>query len=551
MHRRIAIKCIGRMRPCFSGPQAARLGYSGLATQCIRQWPPIANAQSFSHFTVPKRQFASQPWHENDEQTLQPLDTEAQHQEQPPRKQATYKSWILFNLVGVAAAFMTAVVLKSAPGFGGGGSDDKKIINKTSFSPFTIVSKEQVSPTAFVLSVRAAAAAEGSGSTAQAQPFREAWDHGLWSVEVKQPQLQIARHYTPLPPPPPLLSSSSSSPSSSSDPNRGDGVPLLRFLIREVDGGEMSAYLGKLRVGDAAWLRGPRLGFDVARRLGGAGRRVVFVAGGTGIAPALQVARRVLDGGPGGGGGGGGGGGNNERGPTVSILWANRRAADALGRQQRHAVSARGGNGWWWWFSNLWRREDKVPLHKIGEHQRAQAAEVEDSSFAQQIRDLERRHPDRFRISYYVDEEGSFIRAQDLRAALVDGGMYTSSSSSSSSTPGGQPLPLSKTCPWHSATALSKLPDDDDFGRRDAECRCGGPNSAQVEGAPSSTATTVGANLICVSGPDGFIEAYAGPKRWYAGTEMQGPVRGVLGRMLATDSSDRAEVEGNWLVLKL
>lgn len=537
------------MRPCLSGPQAARLGYSSLATQYRHQRPASANTQSFPRLPIPKRQISSQPPQQNHEPPLQPSDAEPQPQDQPPRKQGTLKSWILFNIAGLSAVLITAVVLKSA-GFSGG--EDKKVINKTSFSPFTIVSKEQVSPTAFILSVRAAKG-DGKGDGDSAQAFREAWEHGLWSVEAKQPQLQIARHYTPLPPPPSPLSSPSSSSSQLSNENIESPLPLLRFLIRRVDGGEMSTYLGKLRAGDAVWLRGPHLGFDVDKRLGDIGRRVVFVAGGTGIAPALQVARRLLDGG--GGGGGEGDGAEEQQQPTVSILWANRRAADALGRERERRAVSTGGGGTGRWFSSWWRRGDEAPSpsHHVGEQQQgrkqAEVEEEEESSFAQQqIRDLQRRHPDRFRVSYYVDEEGSFIGARDLRAALTDGGGTHSSSSSSSSS--SALLPLSKTCPWHSPAALAKLPDDDDFARRGVECRCGGGGG----GASSSTTTTAGAgagaNLICVSGPDGFIEAYAGPKRWYAGTEMQGPVRGVLGRMLA-DGGNGAEVEENWLVLKI
>ncbi len=69
---------------------------------------------------------------------------------------------------------------------------------------------------------------------------------------------------------------------------------LLRFLIRTVDGGEVSHYLARLGLGDTVELRGPHLGFDVPLRMGNAGQ-LVFLAGGTGIAPALQAIRAVLD----------------------------------------------------------------------------------------------------------------------------------------------------------------------------------------------------------------------------------------------------------------
>ncbi|KAI1762696.1 hypothetical protein GGR53DRAFT_402791 [Hypoxylon sp. FL1150] len=504
MHNHITTRWAGRMRPCLEGLRATRFG-SGLETQWIYRSRTVLVAQRPSRFPIPKRHFSYLPARQNQESRLQSSDASSQAQEPPRRQQSTHKSWVLFNVAGLSAVIIAAVVLKSASSSDG----DKRIINKTSFSPFTIVSKEQVSPTAFILSVRPGNNVEGGGGSAQA--FREAWDHGLWSVEIKQPQLQIARHYTPLPP----LSAHESASSQNDE--------VLRFLVRKVDGGEMSTYLSKLRVGDAVWLRGPHLGFDIKKRLGDAGRRVVFVAGGTGIAPALQVAQRLLDAPT-----ENADGEKYEAGkkPTVSILWANRRADDALGRQQQ-ASSSSGGKSW---FSGWWRRGDETPPGNMIEQK-----EMAETSFAQQIRDLERRHPGRFRVSYFVDEKGSFIGAQDLRATLIDG-------RNTPSTPQ-QPLPPAKTCAWHSPTALAKFPDDDDASRRDTECKCIQKSTQEVK------STNVGANLICVSGPDGFIEAYAGPKRWYAGTEMQGPVRGVLGRMLA--DGDRPEVEGNWLVLKL
>ncbi|KAI1084140.1 hypothetical protein F5B20DRAFT_523810 [Whalleya microplaca] len=377
---------------------------------------------------------------------------------------------------------------------------DDDIINRTDFSPFTIVSKEQVSPTAFILTVRASSPT--SSSTPSPSPrIEEAWRHGLWSVEIKQPQLQIARHYTPLPPSP-------SSPSPSTPPSD------LRFLVRKLDHGELSSYLSKQPVGAQLWLRGPHRGFDVARRLGAASD-IVFVAGGTGIAPALQVAARLLE------------HRSDEEKPRVSILWANRKAADALGRTQGQG----GRRGWW---AGLWG----APA------EREEAAPSSESTLARQISALRANHPQHFQISYFVDEEGSFINAKDLTAALAPS---LTSSSTAPSTPN-QLRPADPSCPWHSAVALQRLPDADDAGRASQspspsslQCPCAqSPNAASDHGA--------GANLLCVSGPDGFVAAYAGPKRWHDGHEMQGAVQGLLGQIMRK----RGKMEwGDWLVLKM
>ncbi|KAI1405941.1 hypothetical protein F4819DRAFT_442336 [Hypoxylon fuscum] len=507
MYKNIAIRWAGRLRPRLSGcVQTARLGSSGRATP-------------FRLYLSPQRQFSSLPARRNHESQAQ---AQAQHfekeaqllaQAQSARKRSTHKQWLLFNLAGLGAVIVTAMTLKSA---GTGSNDKDSVINKTSFSPFTIVSKEQVSPTAFILRIRAgdgsSNAKRGPGS---ARAFEEAWEHGLWSVEIKQPQLQIARHYTPLPPLPP--------PQPTAITGENDDAEL-RFLVRKVEGGEMSTYLSKLGVGDKVYLRGPHLGFDVERRLGDAGNDVVFVAGGTGIAPALQVARRLLDPMNAGRKGESNGGSRKET-PTVSILWANRRAADALGRPrpQQHNHETAGGKSW---FSNWWGGQ-APPSAKVEDEQQA-----EEPSFTQQIRALERQHPGRFRISYFVDEERSIIGSRDLRAVL----------SNTLPSPHVATRPVDEACPWHSLTALEALPDDNDASRRAAGCVCAG--GIKNKSTASSTGTGVGVNLICVSGPDGFVEAIAGPKRWHAGTEMQGPVRGMLGPMLKGE-------EGNWLVLKI
>ena len=312
----------------------------------------------------------------------------------------------------------------------------------------------------------------------------------------------------------------------------------------------MSTYLSRLEPGDAVWLRGPHLGFDVPRRLsldggggggdgnGGGGRRrdVVFLAAGTGIAPALQVAQRLLlppaedyeaqaQ--------------STESALTpppspdihITILWANRRAVDALGRQPQ----GRGRAGVGGWFLSWFGMGGGSSSHNDDGATTAAAGPLETSSFERQIRDLQTAFPGRFRVRYFVDEEGTFIGTRDVASAI----------SSSSSCPQQQPVPAAaKQCPWHSPAALEGLPDDDDAGRRGVDDGRRYPCLCANDGA-----TAPGSNLLFVSGPDGFIEALAGPKKWHAGGEMQGPVRGVLGR-LAEGGRGGGLLDG-WLVLKI
>ncbi|KAI0471872.1 hypothetical protein GGR56DRAFT_682139 [Xylariaceae sp. FL0804] len=436
-------------------------------------------------------------------------------------------------LLGAAGAAAAAALGLRGPDAG------RDALNGSTFSAFTIAAREQVSPTAFVLQVRPAAGAAEAAETSAAR-IADAWRHGLWSVEIKQPQLQIARHYTPLPP-------TTTATQQNEEAEVGPGGPessLLRFLIRRMDGGEMSSYLARLRVGDTVWLRGPHPGFDARRRLGAA-RDVVFLAGGTGVAPALQVARRLLDHDDDNGDGGGGA----EEKPVVSILWANRRGVDALGRQEK--TTARAPTTWWWSWSGLWSGgggggggaigadEEKACGTGVEAGKSLPSSSSSSSSLGQQIADLQKRHGEHFRVSYFVDEEGSFIGARDIAAATRRRRPPPRAHSAAVSP---RPLvPPTPSCAWHGAAAVATLPDDNDAQRQAGGIACTCVRSG------SGLADHAGARLLFVSGPDGFVEALAGRKRWHAAGEMQGPVAGLLGRL---GRDDPALMDG-WLVLKL
>lgn len=112
----------------------------------------------------------------------------------------------------------------------------------------------------------------------------------IQSIEIKNPQVQISRSYTPL-------------------PTRDGDVHLL---IKREPGGEMSRYLFSLAPGTTIELRGPHDEYALPEEPG----RLLFLAGGTGIAPALQCAHKVL-----------------EKEPTAEmrILWAVRNRGETDG----------------------------------------------------------------------------------------------------------------------------------------------------------------------------------------------------------------------------
>ena len=448
-----------------------------------------------------------------------------------PTSQSQGPQWILLGLIFAASAGVAYLYRRQSA------SLDDDVINTSTFSAFTITRREQVSPTAFIITLRPSAwvtpqdresgyVGEDDGRTGfLSSRIQEAWNHGLWSVEIKQPQLQIARHYTPLPALP--------APEGSEPDEQAD----LRFLIRRVDGGEMSNYLSRQRVGDTLRLRGPHLGFDVMRRLGNDNgttttdvddqRCVVFLAGGTGISPALQIAQKVLDGNKDSGGG--------QSRPHISILWANRWGADALGREQ-HAAQKQSSS--WFGFCSKKGVEPESELQAAQE----QTGEGRVSSLAHQIQDLKRRHPSHFDISYFVDNEGSFIEERHIKAALTSSAPSTFQGNKELS----HPRRIDRSCTWHSRKAVELLPNDNDVERSsssDFACTCISTlrTRAQTSGASS------GVNLVGVSGPDGFIAAYAGAKRWHDGNEMQGTIRGLLGKI----RENEGEKIGDWLMLKL
>lgn len=397
-------------------------------------------------------------------------------------------------------------------------------LNTKSFVPFTVISREQVSPSSFMLTIRPEKAVAdddddewhgcGGLEPREKKPkkrtldrhssvavLRAAWEHGLWSVEIKQPQLQIARSYTPLPPPP-------------GEDERELAGGVLRFYVRRHGGGEVSGYLSRLRAGDRVELRGPHLGFDVGGRLGAAGR-VVFLAGGTGIAPALQVARALAP--------GGGGGGRRGR-AEVSVLWANRGRADCDGCPEFDMPQGKEG----FFASFVGARLPKI-IPQLGGDERP-------GPIVQQVRDLERRYNDGdFRgldLRCVVDEEETRVGAKEIMEA-VEGSEQAAASGNINAA-------QTDACQYHSERVLERCTEESDQDRSNGGCSC-------AEVTSQATTAMAGKNLFMISGPDGFIKAYAGPKVWAGGAERQGPVGGLVAEL------QRAHPEAwkNWLVLKL
>ncbi|KAF4586060.1 cytochrome-c mitochondrial import factor CYC2 [Ophiocordyceps camponoti-floridani] len=332
--------------------------------------------------------------------------------------------------------------------------DATTTLNRDSFTRCVVTRKDPVSPSSSILTV-----------SAPPTSLR-----GLWSVEFKQPEVQIARHYTPLP------------------PYDDDDGRLLRFYIRSLPRGEMSSYLDRLRPGHHLWLRGPHPGFDVLRRLGSC-KRLVFLAGGTGLAPAMQAASTVLE-------------HDDDPNTSATLLWAVR-------QHQEIQASAYTPPPWW----KLWlRRPSPIDLD----------AHVEDATpIALQLRRMKNKYGPRLNIRIAIHSDGSAFQTHDIEQALLR------PSSSDRSTPTSN----SRGCQCHNQSLHASASE---FQPPNDACQC------------QSTADA-GKNILIVSGSDGFVSHYAGPKVWARGLLTQGPVGGLVADLQRRHPS----LARDWLVLKL
>ncbi|KAI4158013.1 MAG: hypothetical protein LQ342_007837 [Letrouitia transgressa] len=266
----------------------------------------------------------------------------------------------------------------------------------------------------------------------------ETFTKAIWSVQVKQPNLTIARFYTPLPP---FLTNQL--PKSS--------VPSLElnFLIRKDPFGELSRYLHGLKPGTSVEIRGPYEEYHIDKDLD----EVLFLAGGTGIAPALQLAYTLFN--------------RREQAkmPRMHILWANRHVEDCRGVEldnENTSIISRMFKV----FTSDTPPESDVPVEK-------------QSIIVKEMKALEAQYNGIFSFSCYADERKILITDKVLQSRIADSSQRRAS-----------------------------------FDNRRNK------------------------KLMMISGPDGFISHYAGPKT-PAGS--QGLLGGVLGRIDTT----------GWIVWKL
>lgn len=252
-----------------------------------------------------------------------------------------------------------------------------------------------------------------------------------------QPELQIARSYTPLP------------------PIEGADPEYVRLFVRQEPQGEVSTFLHKISRGTIVHLRGPRVEYEIPDDVD----EILFLAGGTGIAPALQVAHtlfrhRIK---------------STDQGPELRILWANRRREDSidgsdpfLSQRARPELVPKIPK-----LADNWQGEPPSQSKERKEEVSA-PSHPSQTRLVEEVESLKARHGGKVIVDYFVDEEGSYISESVLR------------------------------------TYLSGI-----------------DQTANQDGTPRR-------KVVLVSGPEGFVNVFAGPKAWQGGREIQGPLGGIL-----------------------
>jgi ferredoxin-NADP reductase len=251
-------------------------------------------------------------------------------------------------------------------------------LNPHTFTPYTLVDKQRVSSTSAIFTLR------HRDGTTDSESVREAWKRGVWSLQIKQPQLQIARAYTPLPPHPSQYTE---------DEEWGQDV---RLLIRQEQGGEVSTYLHRLPADSTMELRGPNIECELPDDI----KEVIFLAGGTGIAPAMQVALAL----------------GRRTGSRMHLLWANRRREECIGGRSDEVPTPASQPVWWKRLVGISQPATQTTLIDDGSSQNK-------GLIVQELQALKERSGTSTKglhVQYFVDEEKTFIKPADVAERLQE-----------------------------------------------------------------------------------------------------------------------------------
>jgi ferredoxin-NADP reductase len=242
--------------------------------------------------------------------------------------------------------------------------------SRDAFIPYKLVKKDPVSSTASIFVL------QPQEDPRDLDSYEEAWQKGIWNVHFKQPQLQIIRPYTPLP---------------SQDAGSEEDAGRLRFLIRNDMYGEVSSYLHRLPIGSQIELRGPNLEYEISPEV----KQVVFFAGGTGIAPALQVAHALFS---------SKGHGKDSK---LHILWANRKREDCVGGHSDESPA-----------EPMSMKSKISGVFSASRPPTKTVSSDEQGPIVKALEQLKERYPGQVTVEYFVNEENTWIDSDAVFKAL-------------------------------------------------------------------------------------------------------------------------------------
>lgn len=363
------------------------------------------------------------------------------------------------------------------------------------------------------------------------QAWDKFWARGVWSVEVKQPELMVSRRYTPLPCLErivlPELGAGMLKESSMLVEGEGQGEDggekggELRLLIKFEPEGEVSRWLFGLPVGSTVWFRGPRWEWEYpwygqaskpdesegrgetivkggkVQEEEGVDRAIIFLAGGTGVAPALQVGASFFE-------------KENRQSLGLNLRSQQKEPADPLPSRASPTPISTSPR---FTASHHTQKTDYTILWAVRTPHDIPHQIASDISTLTHLADLQRRQQPpgqaTIKVITHPDSHSKFITSEDIERALTPPTIISLTTPPSPSL--APPKPWSFSWLRHLSHSVSQL---------------------QKGGAETNTPSspTTGPNssekYILISGPEGFISHFSGAK----GTDgqSQGKVDGVV-----------------------
>ncbi|KAL8762100.1 MAG: hypothetical protein Q9184_001845 [Pyrenodesmia sp. 2 TL-2023] len=366
--------------------------------------------------------------------------TETVKSAEEPERESGKRTWVWLGVLGLGVGSVGA-------GLWLANSEASQGTPTNVFQDYELLKNKRISASTNLLTIQPSTFGPRAYKTSlDGQEVAEAFKNGIWSVQIKHPLLTIARLYTPLPP----FLSDQNEPTPQEkfgfvSPNPEENQ--LRFLIRNNPDGELSKFLSRMQAGGRLELRGPYQEYELPNDV----KHVVFLAGGTGISPAIQVAHSLLE------------NEDNRPKPRINILWANRRSEDCSGGTLEPPTRPE---------SLFLRAWETVFGAETSRPESVVSSGQPESPIVKELSTLKSRYTAPLDIAYYADDQNRFITKQDIQKKLGD-----------------------------------------------------------TQSASAAQSKVSGRSLILISGPDGFVEHFAGPKAWRGGKELQGTLGGLLQKM--------------------